>query len=160
MRAITKLSWLHLYLFISTKLTSSLSLSFFLPLSSLLLIPFGPSSKVYFIQLLDAHWLGVKRGKIVFMTIGVSVPVVRMIQGALNRMVSMVRGSQCARLLWDETHGICLGILEVCGFRVLILSLSWLISMQGRIRVYQNKWPNAIELQNDLKMKPEKKRLE
>ena len=60
----------------------------------------------------------------------------------------------------DETHVICLDIFEVSGFKVLILSLSLLISLQGRIRIYQNKWQNGIELQKDLKIKPEKNGLE
>lgn len=57
----------------------------------------------------------------------------------------------------DETNVICLDIFKVSGFNVLILSLSLLISLQNRFRIYQNKWQNGIEFQKDLKNKPREK---
>lgn len=56
----------------------------------------------------------------------------------------------------DEMHVICLDIL----FQSSDPEFIFTDQLAGRIRIYQNKWQNGIELQKDLKVKPEKNGLE
>lgn len=59
----------------------------------------GPFWKCILVRTLVAHWLGVKRGKTVLMTIGLSVSAVSTAQAELNSMVSMVREAERTRSL-------------------------------------------------------------
>lgn len=58
-------------------------------------------------------------------------------------MVAMVRGVEWPHQAFvpkgDKTRFIYVDVFKVSHFKVLILNLSLLISLQDRIRIYQNK---------------------